>query len=229
LWDDFEISFLNIRFNLKEIIQKRSGMNEFELKAEGWDANPMHLERSRAIADKIKEIIPLRKAMHALEFGAGTGLLSLLLRDEFDSVTMIDSSREMIGVIDQKLHKQDITNMKTRVMDLEKEDLHDRFDIILTQMVLHHVIDINGLLDKFYQVLNPGGYIAIADLYKEDGSFHDEPFHGHHGFDTDALTELVSQNRFVEIRHQPCFVIQKKSETNESRAYPVFLLTARKA
>ncbi len=28
------------------------------------------------------------------------------------------------------------------------------------------------ILEKFHDLLNPSGYLAIADLYPEDGSFH---------------------------------------------------------
>ena len=40
------------------------------------DANPMHWARSKAIADEIKNLIPLSKNWTALEYGAGTGISS---------------------------------------------------------------------------------------------------------------------------------------------------------
>ena len=105
-------------------------MNEFDIKASGWDDNPVHLQRSVAIAQKLIEMIPLTKDARALELGSGTGLLSLLLRDRLKSVTMIDSSQEMIRIIDKKIAEQGITNMKTLVCDLEKEDLEGHYDLV---------------------------------------------------------------------------------------------------
>ena len=57
-------------------------MNEFDVKAAEWDKSNMHLERARTIAGEILKEIPITAEMKALEFGAGTGLLSFLLRDQ---------------------------------------------------------------------------------------------------------------------------------------------------
>jgi len=64
-------------------------------------------------------------------------------------------------------------------------------------MTLHHIKDVRGLLKRFHHALLPGGYIAIADLDKEDGRFHDN--HDgvfHHGFDRDELGLLFAEAGF---------------------------------
>jgi len=48
-------------------------MNDFDLKAKGWDDNPVHMERSVAIAEKILEHLSVIPGMRAMEYGAGTG------------------------------------------------------------------------------------------------------------------------------------------------------------
>jgi hypothetical protein len=42
-------------------------MNEFDLKAAGWDQNQMHWERSAAIVKDLLKQVPLRKGMTVLE------------------------------------------------------------------------------------------------------------------------------------------------------------------
>ncbi len=37
----------------------------------------------------------------------------------------------------------------------------------------------NVIIDSFSKMLNPLGYICIADLDEEDGSFHGDGFNGH--------------------------------------------------
>ena len=54
-------------------------MNEFDIKAAEWDKNQMHWDRSEAIAKEIIKLIPLKKEMTALEYGAGTGYKTFLL------------------------------------------------------------------------------------------------------------------------------------------------------
>jgi len=93
-------------------------------------------------------------------------------------------------------------------------------------MVMHHVNDVDIILSKFYTLLKPGGYLAIADLYAEDGSFHGEGFTGHLGFDLDNLSAKLKAFGFDEIKHQQCYSIQKTNEEGKVSDYPIFLLTA---
>jgi 2-polyprenyl-3-methyl-5-hydroxy-6-metoxy-1,4-benzoquinol methylase len=91
-------------------------------------------------------------------------------------------------------------------------------------MVLHHVNDIDNIFRKFYQMINPGGYLAIADLYPEDGSFHGEGFEGHKGFDTNIMADKLRGYGFGNISARKCFEINKKISEKESRQFDVFLL-----
>jgi len=204
-------------------------MNEFDIKAAGWDLNPMHVERSEAIAKQIAERIPLNPLMIALEYGAGTGLTSFLLEDQLKEITMIDSSSEMVKIMKSKIKAIKSTKLKALRFDLEKEDWQDnRFDLILSQMVLHHVIDIERIIRMFYQMLIPGGYVAIADLYPEDGSFHGSGFNGYLGFNPDELSRDLINNHFENISYKKCFTINKKISESLFKNFDVFLLIAQR-
>jgi len=93
-------------------------------------------------------------------------------------------------------------------------------------MVLHHVADIENIIKKFYDLLNLGGYLAIADLYTEDGSFHGDGFTWHKGFDIEILSNKIRNQGFTNISHRKCFVINKKISDSETKEYDVFLLIA---
>ncbi|MFA4852818.1 MAG: class I SAM-dependent methyltransferase [Bacteroidales bacterium] len=202
-------------------------MNEFDIKAAEWDKNPMHWDRSEAIANQIKKLIPLKKQMTALEYGAGTGIASFLLKDYLKEITLMDSSSEMVRVMNEKIKTTKVKNLKTLNFDLEHADYKGgKFDLIFTQMVLHHVTDIENIIKKFYNLLNPEGYLAIADLYPEDGSFHGADFTGHKGFDIEELSKQVMNQGFSNASHQLCFVINKKISDTETKQFDVFLLIA---
>jgi tRNA (cmo5U34)-methyltransferase len=204
-------------------------MNEFDLKAADWDQNPMHWERSEAIANEIIRLIPLNKKMKALEYGAGTGITSFLLKDRVREITLMDNSVEMVKIIDKKIETTKVKNLKALNFDLEHGDYKEaRFDLIFTQMVLHHVVDIENIMAKFSSLLNPGGYLAIADLYKEDGSFHGEGFTGHNGFDIEELSNQIRNIGFSEISERKVFVINKMITNTKSKKFDVFLLIATK-
>ena len=204
--------------------------NDFDLKAKEWDMNPVHIERSKAIAEQMIRLLPLTNNMCALEFGAGTGVLSFLLKDRFAEITLMDSSREMLKKAEEKIEDEDRSKFKTLLLNLETEEYPgEPFDILFSQMVLHHIKDTAAIFSKFYNLLKPGGILAIADLYLEDGSFHDGDTSVHFGFDPEKLIEIVNQQGFINLAISPCFVICKVTSAEKTKEYPVFLLTAFKS
>ncbi|HEX2967489.1 MAG TPA: class I SAM-dependent methyltransferase [Bacteroidales bacterium] len=202
-------------------------MSEFDLKAKAWDSNPMHVARSAAVAEHIMKLIPVNRNMKALEFGAGTGMTSMHLSDKLQHITMMDNSQGMVDIMEEKIRNGKIVNLSAVRFDLEKEDYKDgKFDLIFTQMVLHHVSDTGRIIKKFADLLNKGGYIAIADVYSEDGSFHGTGFNGHKGFDPEDLSKLLNRNGFYNTTHMPCFTIEKAIEDGTMKKFDVFILTA---
>ena len=77
-------------------------MSEFDARAREWDKDKMHMDRSMAIAARLEEMIPLDHSMKVLEYGAGTGILSFLLKDRFSEITLMDNSQEMIKICIEK-------------------------------------------------------------------------------------------------------------------------------
>jgi len=202
-------------------------MNDFDLKAAEWDNNPIIWDHAEAIAKEIKRLIPPRKDMTALEFGAGTGVTSFILKDSLKEITLMDNSSEMVKVMNNKIKTSKVKNLKTLNFNLERDDFKDeKYDLIFNQMVLHHIADIENIITKFYNLLNPGGFLAIADLYSENGSFHGEGFTGHNGFDIEILSNLLKKHGFSYISHRNCFTINKAISEMVTKPYEVFLLIA---
>ena len=201
-------------------------MSEFDARARDWDKNQRYIDRSEAVAKAMLQTIPFQKSMKALEYGSGTALLSFALKDKFEEIVLMDNSLEMTRVTEEKIADLKIQNMKPLFYDLEHQDYSGSFDIIYNQMVMHHVNDVDAVLSKFYHLLNPGGYLAIADLYAEDGSFHSEGFSGHHGFDIEHLSDKLKAIGFTNIEHQQCYSINKTDENGNVKEFPIFLLTA---
>jgi ubiquinone/menaquinone biosynthesis C-methylase UbiE len=199
-------------------------MNEFDIKAKDWDKNQMHIERAEAIALAMLNTISIEEQMTAIEYGAGTGLLSFNLKDRFSKIILMDSSREMVRMAQQKIADEHIKNMSALCIDLENEEFSGSCDMIYNQMVFHHVENIDLILQKIRALLNPGGYLVIADLYAEDGSFHGEAFTGPKGFDVANLSGLLKSKGFKDISHQECYRIKKTIEDGKIKEFPVFLM-----
>lgn len=204
-------------------------MIDFDSKAREWDENPVFVERGRKIAEAIRVQVPLKPTMQALDYGCGTGLLSFPLRDTLGHITLKDTSSGMLEVLREKIAAQGVANMTVRQTDLTAEPLPDeRYDLIYSAMTLHHILDTDHILQVFHGLLNPGGTLCIADLDKEDGSFHGIEIDVHHGFDRAALKTQAERAGFSNIRFDTVFEIAKETDAG-SRAYPVFLLVAEKA
>ena len=196
-------------------------MSTFDSRARSWDSNPVHWERSEAIANTILEMVPVNPGMKALEYGAGTGILSFLLSDKFSEITLMDNSEEMVKVMHEKVAASKLKNLKPILFDLEHFDYHaNKFDCIYSQMVLHHLSDTDHFFRRCYEMLNPGGYLVIADLLPEDGSFHGAGVKVHLGFDPVNLANRLEMLNFEIIGHKTCFTVKRQN----GREYPVFLL-----
>ena len=199
-------------------------MSSFDSRAHEWDKDKMHMERSIAIAAELEKMIPLNPSMKALEYGAGTGILSFLLKDKFAEITLMDSSQEMIKVCEEKVEYHKANHIKPIWYDLEHKAYNEKFDVIYNQMVLHHINDYETMLQTFYTLLNPGGYLAIADLFTEDGSFHGTEVKVHWGFEPQKLAEILKNCGFKNIEYKTCFEIKRES----GKKYPIFLLLTKK-
>jgi 2-polyprenyl-3-methyl-5-hydroxy-6-metoxy-1,4-benzoquinol methylase len=201
----------------------------FDSKARQWDDNPLFRERGLILAEAIRQAVPLSRDMNALDYGCGTGLLSFPLKDEVGTILMADSSAGMLEVVNEKIAAQGVSNMTTLQLDLLADaPPAQRFDLIVTAMTLHHVPDTGRILAVFRELLKPGGYLCVADLDQEDGSFHGPEVDVHHGFDRADLSRRAAQTGFADIRFRPVFSIAKEHESG-TRDYPVFLMTARRA
>ena len=76
-------------------------------------------------------------------------------------------------------------------------------------------------------MLQPEGFLAIADLDKEDGSFHSDPTGVEHkGFSRDHLVRLMMDAGFTLVSMETVHHIEKPGRSRPQR-YPVFFTTGR--
>lgn len=199
-------------------------MSTFDDKAATWDDDPGHIERARVVSESIKAAIPLGSTLRVLEYGAGTGQVSQALQASVGPITMADTSAGMRDVMEEKVAAGVIVDARVSDLDLASESdelTGEQFDLIVTVMTLHHVPDLDTVLSNFFKVLTEGGHLAIVDLDEEAGTFHDEGFQGHHGFDHEALAEDIRGAGFSDVSFRPCHEVEK-----DGRTYPLFLATA---
>jgi trans-aconitate methyltransferase len=201
----------------------------FDNIAASWDEDPRRVGMARAIAQAIQEAVGPTGTERALEFGAGTGLLTALLAPTLGTVLAVDNSAGMLAVLDNKRGELGLTNVRTQQGDLSRETPAGPFNVIFSSMTLHHIQDAEGLLARLAGLLAPGGHLAVADLDHEDGSFHGEAQGvAHHGFERAEVERWLRSAGLEEIAIDTAHVMHKPAADGRTREYPIFLATARK-
>ena len=204
-------------------------MSHFDEAAATWDEDPRRIKRAQEISRRIRELIDLKPVKNALEYGSGTGHLSFELKDDIPEITLMDESERMTAVTVEKCRRYGASNLHPIRYDLIANPLpEERYDLIFTQLTLHHIEELDLIFEVFNEILKPGGKIALIDLEKEDGSFHDYEFHGHRGFERDELEDILNRHGFQTMHYEVCYNIEKEMEDGSIREYPLFLWIAAK-
>lgn len=204
-------------------------MTNFDERAKDWDSDPKKVDRAQKVAQAIRTAVDFHPGMTALEYGCGTGLLSFFLQDDFASITLADTSQGMLDVLSDKIKAAKTVHMHPVRLDLAVDPLPaQKFDVTYSLMVLHHIPDTDVILHKFHEILKPDGWLVVADLDQEDGSFHtDGSTDVHLGFGRDELQKRVEAIGFTEVHFSTAYEIHKMVD-EEQKTFPVFLMTARK-
>lgn len=195
----------------------------FNQAAAGWDKGDMRQNIAQAVFDTMVSRIALKADMDIMDFGAGTGLLSFKIAPMVRSVAGVDLSKGMLEQMQEK-------NTASLSVEPFHHDIFERpmdrlFDGIVSSMAIHHVEDTARLFQIFHAHLKRDGFIAVADLEAEDGTFHAHGNEGvhHFGFEKEALRQTIQSAGFKNVRFHRAYVVKK-----EAKEYPVFLVTAMK-
>jgi len=195
----------------------------FNKKAKDWDTNDRVNNLSAAIGTSILNTISFQPQMEVMDFGAGTGLISSFIAPFVNKIVAVDISESMLNAL---IAKTELSGkVEVICQDIVEQPLDRQFDVIMSAMALHHVKDINKLIQIFSYNLKSGATVVLADLDKEDGSFHPEGTEGvfHFGFERGKLELMLESNGFNNIQFQTVHTID-----GEVKQFPVFLVVATK-
>ncbi len=195
----------------------------FNQAAEGWDKGDMRQNIAHAVFQTISNRISLLNTMHIMDFGSGTGLLSFKIAQMVQKVVGVDLSDKMLEQLESK--NSDKLRVESICQNICEEPLQKQFHGIVSSMAMHHVEDTADLFRAFHAHLKRDGFVAIADLEAEDGSFHSHGNDGvhHFGFERDALRKTIEDAGFEHVRFHHAYTVEK-----ETQNYPIFLVTASK-
>ncbi|WP_456436297.1 class I SAM-dependent methyltransferase [Thermovibrio ammonificans] len=199
-------------------------MEIFDKAARRWDEKPSRVENAKLCARAIRELVPLEKGWKVLEVGAGTGLLTLFLEPFVSQIVAVDTSAGMVEVLREKVEALGLEGKVVPYLGTVNGSFpYSGFNVAVTHMTLHHVEEPRAFLGELVRRLSPGGWLAVSDLDKEDGTFHSNN-EGvfHFGFSKEEVEELFRSVGVEPVGYKVFNVIRKRG-----REYPVFLCVGR--
>lgn len=203
---------------------------DFDALAAAWDEEPRRVALAREVAEAILAVAGASASGRVLDFGCGTGLLTLFLAPYARAIDGVDSSAGMIAVLAEKISAGELG--KVRAIHWEGDGClppgSGTYDLVVTNMTMHHVADVPALLGVLVSVLAPGGMICIADLDAEDGTFHDDPTGiEHNGFERDVMERWMKEAGLVSLSARTAATV-RKARGDVAHDYTVFLCSGTK-
>ena len=184
--------------------------HDFNHKAETFDS-PKNIFLANLVCQAVEKQINVLLDKEILDFGGGTGLLTLPLAKQAKSVTLVDISEKMLEQARLKAEQQEIKNIQFLKQDLLKNPLKQEFDLIVVCRVLHHMPDLDATLSLFYQHLKEDGQLLLADFTKTEAN--------HHGFDLAELEEQLIEHGFSSVYNQILYSAEDLFQGNYSELF----------
>jgi ubiquinone/menaquinone biosynthesis C-methylase UbiE len=169
--------------------------NVFEQMARRYDTEERK-ELAKVIVKEVRSELRNSKSKSLIDYGSGTGLISLELSDLVNSILLVDSSKQMLDVAKAKISHTGITNSKVLHTDFTQVTPELKADIVLMSLVLLHIPETKKILQEMFNILNSGGKLIIIDFDKNDKINHPKV---HNGFSHEELKKILSEVGFKSI------------------------------
>ncbi|CAG0934089.1 hypothetical protein TFLX_03336 [Thermoflexales bacterium] len=150
LWTDEHTSAQMLAFHLNETVDISSRNKQFIQRSVDWIVSRFHVGQDTQIAD----------------FGCGPGLYAMRLAKHQAQVTGLDFSKRSIEYAREVAARErlNINYVQQNYLDFETENRFDLVLLIMCDYCALSPLQRRGLLNKFHQILKPGGSVLL-DVY----------------------------------------------------------------
>jgi ArsR family transcriptional regulator len=153
----------------------------------------------KALAEALLQLMP---PMVIADLGAGEGTFSQLLAQRAEKVIAVDNSAKMVEYGARLARENGIANLEYRLGDLESPPIEPRtIDLAFFSQSLHHAVHPDRAVQAAYELLRPGGRIAILDLKRHSFEQARELYADTWlGFSEPELRDFLSRAGFADAR-----------------------------
>ncbi|BAO07913.1 hypothetical protein EMQU_2356 [Enterococcus mundtii QU 25] len=100
-----------------------------------------------------------------IDYGGGTGLVTLPFASRFKEVIIIDSAAGMLAMADKKIKEAKQANVRTLELDATKDLPAEKADIILLSLVLLHIPETKVILKQLSQCfIQAENFISLTSI-----------------------------------------------------------------
>lgn len=188
-----------------EVSRVRAAEAYFAKYAPEWDRLRQLDVDEEAVANAVREMVPLVKTQRLLDLGTGTGRMLQVLGPDVGEALGVDSSHEMLAVARTNLKRWGLKNCQLRQADILSLPLaYGTFDAVVLHQVLHFLERPWVALAEAQRMLSPGGRLLVVDLAPHDKEeLREQHAHRRLGFTDEEVREwLADQGLTCEtIRH----------------------------
>lgn len=150
----------------------RSSLEFFTKNADKFKENQALITENSQYVANIRELVKftqLPNSATAIEIGPGEGDYLVELAIQFNRVVALDNSASMLAIAKhkaQQAHLDNIDFLHGEPLDAVKRKV--AADLIVCNMVLHHIASPAAVFQNVRQLLNQGGYLLVAELCPHD-------------------------------------------------------------
>ncbi len=134
----------------------------------------------------------LKRDLNIADIGCGPGKISLWLSQQVGTtgkVLAIDNSDSQLNILEKKILDNNISNIMTLNHDIYQiEQIKERFDLIFCRFLFVHLVEPLKIIEKLYNLLNPGGHLILAEL--DNSTWFSYPPHSALQQDNELLCEV---------------------------------------
>ncbi len=118
----------------------------------------------KSLAEALLKLMP---PLLIADLGAGEGTFSQLLAQSAKHVIAVDNSEKMVAYGASVAKENGFQNLEYRLGDIEAPPIDsESVDLAFFSQALHHADDPAVAVEKAFEIVKPGGRVAILDLAK---------------------------------------------------------------